>query len=288
MSASPASLTALLLSTIKICLLVFPARKHEQLDKGVCGKMPPLEEVVEEAHKPRQSQLNVNQRQSSVSDILNKFTSNSFNRTRNHRITPYSHLTAPFSKQSRIPTPSRIYRSNSFFNSLNAFAGKNSTESVQGEVSQTRPATQPGILRSTSFFNNLSSFASKSSTSNSDAEKSPSRLPTPAGILRSSSLLGHLNTFTSKSASNTSDSDVSQHPPRKRSRKISDRLARTPFFSRPFERVPSSPQTPNKTRQSSVKIKQRGLMKPVHPPLPRSSTVGNLGRAQGQQSSPHT
>lgn len=110
-----------------------------------------------------------------------------------------------------------------------------------------------------------------------------SRIPTPAGIDRSTSFFSTLNTFASKSTGS-----MSEESPRpsltKRSRKISERLAQTPFFNQQHQQ--QSALTPRNMRESSVKIEQRGLMQPVHPPLPRSNTIGNLG--QSQPSSPHT
>ena len=121
-----------------------------------------------------------------------------------------------------------------------------------------------------------------------------SRLPTPSGIPRSSSFFSSLNSFATKSTSSVSGSEVAQQPlPVKRSRKISERLAQTPFFSlsnqyQNQQRVPTAPIIPQTRRESAVKIEQHGLMQPIHPPLPRSATMGNLGQSQGQQSSPHT
>lgn len=110
-----------------------------------------------------------------------------------------------------------------------------------------------------------------------------SRIPTPAGIDRSPSFFSTLNTFASKSTASGSEGSP-QSSLTKRSRKISERLAQTPFFSHQHQQ--QCILTPRSNRESSVKIEQRGLMQPVHPPLPRSSTIGNLG--QSQQSSPHT
>ena len=111
----------------------------------------------------------------------------------------------------------------------------------------------------------------------------PSRIPTPAGIDRSTSFFSSLNTFASKSI--PSMSEESPQPSNiKRHRKISERLAQTPFFSHQHQQQPTS--TPKENRKPSVKIEQRGLMQPVHPPLPRSNTIGSPG--QSQKSSPHT
>lgn len=111
----------------------------------------------------------------------------------------------------------------------------------------------------------------------------PSRIPTPAGIDRSTSFFSTLNTFASKSTPSMSE-ESPQPSNTKRSRKISERLAQTPFFNHQHQQPCS--WTPKENRKPSVKIEQRGLMQPVHPPLPRSNTIGSPG--QSQQSSPHT
>ncbi|KAL2048684.1 hypothetical protein N7G274_000596 [Stereocaulon virgatum] len=183
-------------------------------------KMPSsVEEVEDSSDSGHPRRRPIGQRKSSVSEAFNKFTTNTFSRKRSGGL-PSSTSTASINPQSRLPTPSGIPRSSSFFSSLNSFATK-STSSVSG-------------------------------------------------------------------------SEVAQQPlPVKRSRKISERLAQTPFFSlsnqyQNQQRVPTAPITPKTRRESAVKIEQHGLMQPIHPPLPRSATMGNLGQGQGQQSSPHT
>lgn len=121
------------------------------------------------------------------------------------------------------------------------------------------------------------------SSNSSFANNHQSRIPTPAGIDRSTSFFGTLNGFASKSTASMSE-ESPQPSLIKRSRKISERLAQTPFFSHQHQQ--QSAVIPSNNRESSVKIEQRGLMQPVHPPLPRSNTVGNLG--QSQQGSPLT
>ena len=155
------------------------------------------------------SRLKTNQRKSSFSEALTKFTSNTFNRRRTDVGIPSSGSSISVNHQSRIPTPA-------------------------------------GVARSTSFFSTLNTFASKSTASMSEESPQPSQT--------------------------------------RRCRRISERLAQTPFFSHQHQQ--QSATIPKRNRESSVKIEQRGLMQPVQPPLPRSNTVGNLG--QSQQSSPHT
>lgn len=114
-----------------------------------------------------------------------------------------------------------------------------------------------------------------------------SRIPTPSGISRSTSFLGTLSGFVSRTSSiNGGSEDLEPSATIKPSRKISDRLAQTPFFQ--HQRINTTPFFNKQRRESAVQIEQRGLMAPLHPPLPRSSTMGNLGRGQSAQHSPIT
>ena len=151
-----------------------------------------------------------------------------------------------------------------------------------------RPKTSQ---RKSSFSEALTKFTSNTfsrrrtntgipSSTSSIAINHHSRIPTPAGIDRSTSFFSTLNTFASKSTASTSV-ESPQPTLTKRSRKISERLAQTPFFSHQHQQQPAL--TTRNNRESSIKIEQRGLMQPVHPPLPRSNTIGSI-----DQSSPHT
>ena len=156
---------------------------------------------------------------------------------------------------------------------------------------QQMPSRPKTSQRKSSFSEALTKFASNTfnrrrtntgipNSTSSIAIDHHSRMPTPAGIDRSTSFFSTLNTFASKSTASTSD-ESPQPSLAKRSRKISERLAQTPFFSQQHQQ--QSAMAPKNNRESSIKIEQRGLMQPVPPPLPRSSTIGNIG-----QSSPHT
>ena len=163
------------------------------------------------------------------------------------------------------------------------------------------PRRRPIGQRKSSISETFSKFTSTTFTRkrsgglpDSTSVNQQSRLPTPSGIPRSTSFFSSLNSFATKSTSSVSGNELPQQPaPVKRSRKISDRLAQTPFFSLASQyqnqpRVTTAPITPRTRRDSAVKIEQHGLMQPIHPPLPKSSTMGNLGQGQGSQSSPHT
>lgn len=164
-----------------------------------------------ELHRPHVAA----RRQSSFSDAFNKITSNPFNRRRTTTLSHSSTFSSGLNRPSRIPTPS-------------------------------------GIPRSTSFFNTLSSFASKSTSTDGGSEHS--------------------------------EQPVTVKPPRK----VSDRLAQTPFFNHQHQRINTTPSINKQKCDSGVQIEHRGLMAPLHPPLPRSSTMGNLASGQTAQSSPRT
>ncbi|KAF6233825.1 hypothetical protein HO173_008037 [Letharia columbiana] len=152
------------------------------------------------------------------------------------------------------------------------------------QTSQRKSSFSEALTKITSnTFNRRRTNTGIPSSTSSIAINHHSRIPTPAGIDRSTSFFSTLNTFASKSTTSTSE-ESPQPPLTRRSRKISERLAQTPFFSHQHQQ--QCALTPRNNRESSVKIEQRGLMQPVHPPLPRSNTIGNLG--QSQQSSPHT
>lgn len=155
--------------------------------------------------------------------------------------------------------------------------------------------------RKSSFSDALSKFTSKTfprrstpaelPTSVSIASMNPqSRLPTPSGIPKSASFFSTLNSFATKSSSSSVNrSETTQPPPIKRPRKISERLAATPFFSLSSQqqRVPTAPIPTSQTqRETTVKIETRGLMQPVAPPLPRSSTIGNLATVYSSPQTP--
>lgn len=132
-------------------------------------------------------------------------------------------------------------------------------------------------------FNRRRTDACLPSSTSSFSINNPSRIPTPAGVDRSASFFSTLNTFASKSTVSVSVESPQLYYT-KRARKISERLAQTPFFSHQPQQQNDS--TPKRSRESSIVIEHRGLMQPVHPPLPRSNTIANP--SQSQRSPPHT
>ncbi len=167
-----------------------------------------------------------------------------------------------------------------------------------GRMNAPRPKLRQ---RKSSFSDALSKFTSKTfnrrgtpaglPTSVSTASMNQqSRLPTPSGIPKSASFFSSLNSFATKSTSSSvNGSETSQPPLIKQPRKISERLAATPFFSLSSQqqRVPTAPiLTSQIHRETTVKIETRGLMQPVAPPLPRSSTITNLATVYSSPQTP--
>ena len=171
---------------------------------------------------------------------------------------------------------------------------------------------QEPVNRKASFSDTLNKFASSAFSrrrNTTDLPKSESarnifqasRLPTPGGIARSSSFFGGLSAFSKQHGagySKLSETDESgelaqqaeQPTTPKHSRKISEKLASTPFFRRDHQHRTSfaavdSPK-PKERRNSGTQIKHHGLMQPIPPPLPRSSTLGNLGQSSSASNTP--
>ena len=113
-----------------------------------------------------------------------------------------------------------------------------------------------------------------SSTSSADPLP-PSRLPTPAGLSRSSSFFRNLSAFNSKPTNLLGKDKPAQSVTVKRS-------AAQPSAC---QGKASTPHPGHKQQNPSVEIPQHGLMQPIRPGVPRSSTLGNFGHPT---SSPHT
>ncbi|KAL8832030.1 MAG: hypothetical protein Q9191_000523 [Dirinaria sp. TL-2023a] len=112
-----------------------------------------------------------------------------------------------------------------------------------------------------------------------------SGLPRPAAASRSASFFSNLGAFASKSATALEKNKPAQSVTVKQTRKLSDRLSSTNFFSQtqsssqiqPCKDKPPTPY-PKQRKRDSVQITQHGLMQPIHPGVPRSSTTGQLGQ----------
>ncbi len=160
-----------------------------------------------------------------------------------------------------------------------------------------RPQPPQLARRKSSFSDTLNKFASNTfghrrTTSSLPHSESAgninqnSRVPTPSGISRSSSFFGGFGAFSRKAAINNENGLENEEtsPPAaiKPSRKISERLASTPFFKNQLQHrndtAAVDPPKPKERRDSGTQIKHHGLMAPIKPPLPRSSTMGSLGQ----------
>lgn len=101
-----------------------------------------------------------------------------------------------------------------------------------------------------------------------------SRLPTPSGIPRSTSFLCSLNHFNHPSI------DENQPPQPIEQHRLPERSSQQRSSSRRTSQIPRVASRSGQKTDSSVKIEQRGLMQPMQPPLPRSSTMGHLSSSQ--------
>ena len=101
-----------------------------------------------------------------------------------------------------------------------------------------------------------------------------SRLPTPSGIPKSTSFLCSLNHFNHPSIDeNQAPQPIEQH-------RLPKRSSQEPSSNRRTSQIPRAASRTARKPDCSVKIEQRGLMQPMQPPLPRSSTMGHLSSSQ--------
>lgn len=101
-----------------------------------------------------------------------------------------------------------------------------------------------------------------------------SRLPTPLGIPKSTSFLCSLNHFNYPSIEGDQPPQpIEQHHLRERS-------SQEPSSRRRISQIPRVASRTGQEPDCRVKIEQRGLMQPMQPPLPPSSTMGHLSSSQ--------
>lgn len=112
----------------------------------------------------------------------------------------------------------------------------------------------------------------------------PSRLPTPAGIARSNSFFRNINSFSSKLAESVDKDKAGSSVAVKRAGKFWSNSASSTSSSQLSARRGKA-STPFPSPDRSTQITQHSLMAPIHPEIPRSSTMGNLGK---QKDSPRT
>ena len=126
-----------------------------------------------------------------------------------------------------------------------------------------------------------------STTSTSTGSTSSrSLLPTPSGIPRSSSFFGSLTALVPRSVSGAKDNSAqatdakttAQAKITKASLRTSAQTARTSTVDQHISQVKDAPSQAGARdgRRRNTLIPHRALLQPLEPPLPRSSTVGNL------------
>ena len=105
-----------------------------------------------------------------------------------------------------------------------------------------------------------------------------SHLPTPSGIPRSTSFLSSLSNFNSRNANRPHgvDSPATSDQLQPREDPACDPRKQSYATQRMASQAFSVPSALSRRRNSSVKIEHRGLMQPMHPPLPKSNTMAIL------------
>lgn len=260
-------------------------------------------------------------RKESLSEKLNKLTNDTFGRRRTSGINASSESLSSRPRRSYIPTPSLGSRASSLLSGL-GLDTRDRADSGATQWANRKDTSRASTRRysrhvsgsSSSFFesNGLGplyprDFLDKSDT---DVERKENSRPTqnaqancfhlqPPSSPNSASEITEASKFNSSTGAVTKldgGSDISTQSTIKKSRRISDRLARTSFFKQHSARhsiaaVPLTPSTKVKDGESTVKIAERRLMAPIDPPLPRSTTMGPLNGPSAhsrQHSSPRT
>lgn len=260
-------------------------------------------------------------RKESLSEKLNKLTNDTFGRRRTSGINASSESLSSRPRRSYIPTPSLSSRASSLLSGfgLDTRDRADSRATQRANRKDTSRASTRRYSRhvsgsSSSFFesNGLGplhprDFLDKSDTGveakensrpteNVQADCSHPQPRSSANFTSEVTEPGNFNSSTGAVAKLDGGSDISTQSTIKKSRRISDRLARTSFFKQYSARhsiaaVPLTPSTKAKDGESTVKIAERRLMAPIDPPLPRSTTMGPLNGPSAhsrQHSSPRT
>lgn len=257
-------------------------------------------------------------RKQSLSEKLNKLTNDTFGRRRTSGLNASSES---LSRRSYIPTPSLGSRASSLLSGLGLDA-RDRTDSCVTQRANRKVTSRASTRRysrhvsgsSSSFFesNGLRSlyprdFLDKSDTGvegkengrpteNAQADCSHPQRPSSPNFTTEVTEPSILNSSTGAAAKLDGGSDISTQSTIKKSRRISDRLARTSFFKQHSARhsiaaLHLTPSTKAKDGESTVRIAERRLMAPIDPPLPRSTTMGPLNGPSAhsrQHSSPRT
>ncbi|KAL8929411.1 MAG: hypothetical protein Q9172_000462 [Xanthocarpia lactea] len=265
-------------------------------------------------------------RKDTISEKLNKLTNSTFSR---HRTSGTTASFESFSSQPRrpcIPTPSLGSRTSSLFNGLGLdtrdHTDSSGTQRTSRKDSSTGRSTTSSRRYSRQFSESTSSFFGNHSLGplyprefldepDTGVEKkenkikglrltedahSSQRLQTdhhpPLSSLRIGSEVAQATKTdgtTSTAAKRNRGSDIPTQSTVKTSRRISDRLANTPFFKHHSARH-SIAVLPLASPVKAKDVQERRLMAPINPPLPRSTTMGRLNgpSAPGHDSSPRT
>lgn len=260
-------------------------------------------------------------RKESLSEKLNKLTNDTFGRRRTSGFNASSESLSSRPRRSYIPTPSLGSRASSLLSGL----GLDTRDRTDSRATQ-RVNRKDTSRASTSKYSRHVSGSSSSFFESNDlrplyprdfldkldtgVERKENSRPTenaqtdcphpqpPSSPNFTTGVTEHSNFNSSTGAVAKLDggSDISTQSTIKKSRRISDRLARTSFFKQYSARhsiaaVPLTPSTKAKAIESTVKIAERRLMAPIDPPLPRSTTMGPLNGPSAhsrQHSSPRT
>ncbi|KAL8686225.1 MAG: hypothetical protein Q9218_007256, partial [Villophora microphyllina] len=273
-------------------------------------------------------------RKSSLSDKLNKFTSNAFRRRHTSGTLASSEDSTNMHRRSYIPAPSFGSRTSSLFNGLSGYAAEDTDSShskrngsrgprVESRAPRSRRDSQLTCNSTSSFFGNNTSgafypkeFLEKTDSATWEKENangSSSHINSlPGSQQPQGSRHQHESEFSEKFESmDTEDTNIieptgpriNQHGRSEDLTSLTVKASRptrhlnTPFFKQHSARqsVGSAPPIPpfkSTASATSTHIKERRLMAPINPPLPRSSTMAapfnTSARQTIHQTSPDT
>ncbi|KAL8774529.1 MAG: hypothetical protein Q9209_000902 [Squamulea sp. 1 TL-2023] len=261
-------------------------------------------------------------RKESLSGKLNKLTNNTFNRRRASGINASSDSVDNLPRRTCIPTPSLGTRTSSLFAGLGLHGRDNTDPSgtplndqkgaaIDISTASTRRYSRQVSESTSSFFGDNSSGllyprelldnaavgierkenTNRSSRPTQDVRSSERLQPGQQQLLSSQNLGPEVtqsnskNKTTDAAAKRNRSSEISTQGTIKKSRRISNRLANTPFFKQHSVRhsiaaVPLTSPCKATDEELGGRIEERRLMAPIDPPLPRSTTIGRISSAR--------
>ncbi|KAL8790777.1 MAG: hypothetical protein Q9213_000401 [Squamulea squamosa] len=272
------------------------------------------------AHSARQEPgaSEAGHRKESLSGKLNKLTNNTFIRRRASGTNASSDSVNNLPRRTCIPTPSLGSRTSSLFAGLGLHSRGNTDPSgtplndqkgaaIDSSTASTRRYSRQVSESTSSFFGDNSSgplyprefletpAVGTERKENRNRNSKPTQDVHPPEQLQpdqqqrlSSQNLGpevpqsnSTNKTTDAAATRNTSSEIATQGTIKKSRRISDRLANTPFFKQHSVRhsiaaVPLTSSGKVTDGESGVKIEERRLMAPIDPPLPRSTTIDRI------------